>query len=376
MKSLAKQRGFITVSDPPGPETSLAPTLIKTIAASSGRAVRDIFHPGHWYFASGANALPSSFLNEPNLVGAKMMFRWRWIERDTPSVYDWTLMDARMAECQAAGKYMSITLQKEKFGGDPPNTPDYMWTDPSFGGDPTYYGNIAKLSQPGWRAYIENTNVETAYKAFETAIMARFGSNPWFEGMVDGETSLDQPEAGIEAAYKRIVLNARDLHNAVGKYYMVYVNFAGFWAPDPGESREETASKWVLDNGMGLGGPDLKEGNSLLNNGMYMVARDRNNDAPIAVDVQWADYDPSQNTDKDVREILAFGNGEVFGVITPARAAESPHNWIQCWENRAPWYSGSPVSPKAGNNVLQVVASDPVNNAETFYDSIERGQYP
>jgi len=364
---------------PPQPG-GLEPSLITALAIASGRTVAQIFHPGHWYFAAGDNPLPASFFNESNLVGAKMMFRWRWIERDTPSVYDWTLPDARMAECQANGKFMSITIQKEKFGGDPPNTPDYMWTDSSFGGDSTFYGNVAKLSQPGWRAYLENSNVLTAYEAFETAVMNRYGSNPWFEGIVDGESSLDQPDsfgapAGtLEAAMKSYYINGRDISTVHGKYYMVYVNFT-HWDAEPGQNRRETHCNWAIDNGMGLGAPDLKEGNGFLNNGVFKVGRERNAEVPVAIDVQWADYDPNQNTDKNVREILAFGNGEVFGSVSASDVLDSPHNWIQCWENRSPWYAGNPTSPKSGDNVLEVVAAEPVTNAEAFYDSIGQGQY-
>ena len=127
---------------------------------------------------------------------------------------------------------------------------------------------------------------------------------------------------------------------------------------------------------MGLGAPDLKQGNGVLDGGIFKVARLRNTEVPISVDVQWEDYNPNQNTTMNVRELLAFGNGEVFGSVSSADAALSPKNWIHTWENRSPWYAGSPTDPKSGDNVLEVIAVEEVTNAEAFYESIGQGQYP
>jgi hypothetical protein len=357
-------------------DATYVPTLIKTLADSSGKAVADIFHPGHWYVANGEDELFGSFLNESKFVGAKMAYDWKDIET-AEGVYDWTSIDARLAQCAGAGKMLTILIKKAKFGTGTPNTPSYMWNDASYGGDPTYYGNWPKTSQVGWRPFLENTKVQTSLNNLHAAIGTRYGAHANFESIHVGESSLDGPQgdALLEAGFKAVCISARDALSPHGKYTIVNINFADYWAANPGESSEETACNWAADNDMGLGGPDLKENNALLNSGLFKVCRERHLDVPTAVDVQFDNYNAPQNTDKTVREILAFGNGEVFGIVTAQRAADSPLNWIHAWDPRQPWYTGSPTDPVSGDNVVTVVATAPVTEAELFYESIGQEQY-
>jgi hypothetical protein len=370
-----------------------APQLIKDLAEANSKPVADIFHPGHWAVQGGRTALKSEFLSDSKFVGVKLVHRWNWIEDATPGDYDWTDMDNRVAECEAASpqKRFAFIIQHGKFGLDPPNTPSYMWTDSSYGGgqfptEPYYYGNIDRQpNQDGWRAYIENTKVRDAVNALTTAIVNRYGSNPLFETYNEGESSLENPDTGLMAAQQEIWLHSRDTLNAVGRYNIVNINFLHSEWPGTGQAgKAENAANWVVDNGMAIGAPDLKDQRQALIDGVYKVCRERYLEAPTSVDVQWENYDPEQNENnppqqvaKDVREILAYGNNEEYGVITGGRENDGPKNWIHAWDStREPWFSGSPTIPKVGPNVYTVVAADPVLNAEAYYESLGQGQYP
>lgn len=251
------------------------------------------FHPGY-YIMAGKNDGQYTFdkiKGNPDFVGVMKVYVWRDMET-SEGVYDFSNIENDLAYLRSIGKRLIIYFEKtEWYTPGPPRTPSYMWNNPIYGGNASYwpsgvtfYG--AYQNPPGqgaWRATIWNSNVQNRMLAIISALGKRFNGEPYIEGLNLGETSAepgpDYSPSALESAFKAIALGAKNAFP--GKTVILQPNFAPFDIVQFG--------KWLADNGIGIGTPDLVVNETVSE--PYLIQKTHHDAVPTAPDVEWDNYE-------------------------------------------------------------------------------------
>ncbi|MCH7636268.1 MAG: hypothetical protein IIA12_01180 [Proteobacteria bacterium] len=295
------------------------------------------FHPGYYAMIGDWNEIPIDILLSADFVGVKILYLWRTME-PSPNNYDFSSIEEDLARLEAYDKRLWIQIEYTQWNSNvQPNTPDYMWSDPTYGGDPRFFGNYQRSVQAGgWYPMFWNSKVRNQLNSLVSALGERFNSEPYVEGIVIGETSASVPD-GYEcgdflSAFQEVMLTAKNAF--IRKSVLQMVNFACFDLPD--------YIRWLVNRGIGLGTPDTFNFKVYLTQTIYPLMFENRYSVPMGPDVQWDNY---TRNNMSVREIRDF-------------AIANMDPWYLFWQVRQPYFD---------DEVLRAVFARPLPAAERFY---------
>lgn len=299
--------------------------LVVSAAAACGatRTTRDLDAPLNFiYFGLDRSRISDpEFLGTEAIVGAQLKYRWKELERERDR-YDLRPILEDLAFLESHGKKLFVQLQDVSFDGTIINVPDYLLSDPGFGGGVARQysfegGDESSPIPEGWVARRWDPAVRDRLVELIRALGRELDGR--IEGLNLAETAVDFGErsdlrpAGFtpEAYYESVkILMTETRHAFVRSHPIVYANFM------PGEALPEADHGYlrgVYDHadriGMGVGGPDLlphRRGQQLHS---YPLIAARNPNTFAGVAVQWGnleDKDPATGKRVTVDEVYGF----------------------------------------------------------------------
>ena len=263
----------------------------------------------------------ASFLDTPAIDGAQLKYTWRELEpyRDH---YDIELVRHDLAFLRAHGKSLALQLQDVSFG-EMTSVPDYLRSDPAFGGGDARKYEVAAGLRPhlvfdGWVARRWDPAVRARFallldalgRALDGKIAAivlpetsiAFGTG---DSLVPSGFTPASYAAGIEAnmAAARMAFPTTDV--------IQYANFMpGEFIPTDDHGYLRGVYARASELGVGVGGPDLlpHRRGQMLHSYPLIAARRPGLVAGVAVqDGNLADRDPATGKRVTVAELYRFG---------------------------------------------------------------------
>jgi len=172
-----------------------------TTGVPSSQSIK--WHPGHYAAldgmlrASNRSALMAEHMvqieeiaREPNVAGVQLYVQWSALEGDTPGDYaaGMAMLQNYLDALAPSGKRLMVALFHVQFGGYPPDDlslffPSYVWKNPS-----GQYGTTAMRNGITSRVWQQATMDRLIHQM--QAYGARFDSDPYFEMVALGETSV------------------------------------------------------------------------------------------------------------------------------------------------------------------------------------------
>lgn len=207
----------------------------------------------------------TSFLSDPNIVGAQLTYTWRELET-APDRYEFAGIRARLAFLRQRGKRLFIQLQDVSFS-ERSVTPDYLTTDTAYhGGIARKYESVAgeRARFDGWVARRWDPAVRGRMTKLLTALAREFDGA--IEGVVLAETSIgfDDPAlAPPDFSAEGYAAGIRDLLTAARGAFqrscvVIYANFMpGEWRPSDDRGFLRSVHAHAAAIGVGVGGPDV-----------------------------------------------------------------------------------------------------------------------
>jgi hypothetical protein len=273
------------------------------------------------------------------IVGVKKQYKLGELETAMGD-YAFDSIKSDMEVARRAGKQFWIQIAYTRFSGSGnPLVPRYMWNNKEYGCGPDYYGTYARKSGGGgWLPCKWHDKFADRYIALWEALGARFGDDPILEGVSLGETAVDTSSAKavnagfsvslLESNMKRIAIAVRKAFP--NKIVMQMTNFAPYDL--------NNYVNWLVSNGIGIGGPDMKLTSSLLLDITYPLYRRYHDDVPTGPDIQFGNYEKMS-----VEELLD-------------QAIDLTNPWYVFWLNREPYFTEE-VLPLTSKRALPAVAN-------------------
>lgn len=217
------------------------------------------WHPGHYFTLYSSNKDNPNYLARvysdlkatPALRGAQIRYEWADLEI-AKGVYDFTAIDARLAELAAIEKRLVIMIQTKSFGLDTALVPDYLKTSAYEGGMFTYAS--ANKDQEGNNIKLWNPMVRDRMIALIRALGKRYNSHPYFEGIGLTETAMGQPVTALTSAQvDGYYANLLSINKKMREHFPNTMTFQFTNYPRP---LLESFINGLKEIGTALGGPD------------------------------------------------------------------------------------------------------------------------
>lgn len=218
------------------------------------------------YTGSGDLELNRQILERPDIGGVQIVYNWRQLEPEKDR-YDFSAIEKDLAIADSLKKKLFIQVQDRFFEPTAKRVPDYLMTDPAYGGGLAPQFDNPGENQPvgyGWVAMQWNPAVRDRYQQLLTALAKAFDGRVY--GVNLPETSIDlstaNPPAGFscDAYFDAEMQNLVFARRAFAKSQVVqYVNF---W-PCEWDNDHKYMSRifdYAARNNVGLGGPDIIPG--------------------------------------------------------------------------------------------------------------------
>ncbi|WP_420963651.1 hypothetical protein [Brucella sp. IR073] len=219
--------------------------------------------PANFLFLdSGALEGARTLLNRPDIGGAQVVYTWKSLE-PAKGKYDFSHIESDLAAANAVHKKLFIQIQDRFFSPGDRNIPDYLLTDPQYGG-----GLVAQTDKPGmgapaqgWVAIQWNPAVRERYQALLKALAAKFDGRVFGinlpETAVDIDQKHDKSGFSCDSYFNAEMANLKAARAAFTKSHVVqYVNF---W-PCEWDNDHDYMGRifaYAAAHRIGLGGPDI-----------------------------------------------------------------------------------------------------------------------
>lgn len=217
------------------------------------------WHPGHYFTLYSSNKDNPNYLARvyndlkatPALRGAQIRYEWADLET-AKGVYDFTAIDARLAELAAIEKRLVIMIQTKSFSLDTALVPDYLKTSAYEGGVFTY--ESANKDQEGQNIKLWNSMVRDRMIALIRALGKRYNSHPYFEGIGLTETAMGQPVIALTSTQVDVYYaNLLNINKKMREHFPNTMTFQFTNYPRP---LLESFINGLKEMGTALGGPD------------------------------------------------------------------------------------------------------------------------
>jgi len=296
--------------------------LVSLVAGTKDREGSNIAGPKNFIFFDRERQRISEpgFLENEFIAGAQLKFTWRELEPERDQYELRPLLDD-LAFLERHGKRLFVQLQDVSFSEEV-NVPDYLRTDPSFGGGVArkyeYEGDDeSKARFDGWVA----RRWDPAVRARLIKLLEVLGRE--VDGRIEGlnlpETSVGFGESGRlhpkGFTYVSYLEGVKAIMTAARKAFprscvIQYANFMpGEWLPWTDHGYLRAVYEHAERIGVGVGGPDLLPHRKGQQNHSYPLIAARGPQIPAGIAVQWGnleDRNPTTGERVTVAELHHF----------------------------------------------------------------------
>ena len=276
-----------------------------------------VFFGGDWDGIKNAK----TFLENPNIEGAQVIYTWRLLERGKDE-YNFAPIRENLELLEAHGKKLWIQLQDVSFSESRINVPQYLLTDSIYHGGAAKQYNIpgdddSKAVLSGWVARRWDPAVQERFHKLLSALGKEFdgriaGINLPETSLVFGTSGRLFPAGFSHDAYRRsIIVNMKALKLAFPRSVaMQYANFMpGEWRPTNDKGYLRDVYNAARAAGVGVGGPDLMPYREGQLKSSYPLIHEVANSIPTGIAVQdgnLAEINPKTGKPVTVNELLDF----------------------------------------------------------------------
>jgi hypothetical protein len=250
----------------------------------------------------------AGFLGAESIVGAQLKYRWQELEPDRDR-YDLRPVLEDLAFLERHGKKLFVQLQDVSFEEAIVNVPDYLRSDPEFG------GGVAR--QYSFEDDDETVPIAEGWVArrWDPVVRARFIKllqvlGQELDGRIEGlslpETSVGFGESGelhppgftFEGYFQGVKILMAAARDAFGRSQVVqYANFMpGEWLPGNDHGYLRGVYEHADDIGAGVGGPDLLPHRRWQQIHSYALISTRGANTVAGVAVQWGNLEDRNPT--------------------------------------------------------------------------------
>ena len=218
------------------------------------------------YTGSGDLDANRRILERPDIGGVQIVYNWRQLEPEKGK-YDFSEIEKDLATAESLKKKFFIQVQDRFFEPTARNVPDYLMSDPAYGGGLAPQFDNPGENKPvgyGWVAMQWNQAVRGRHQKLLEALASSFDGRIY--GINLPETSIDlsskKPPIGFscDAYFNAEMENLAFARKAFSKSKVVqYVNF---W-PCEWNNDHQYMSRifaYAAKSNVGLGGPDIVPG--------------------------------------------------------------------------------------------------------------------
>ena len=234
---------------------ALATSLVGNIASAAPRN----------YLFTGSDELPrlAPLLKRPDIDGAQIVYTWKSLE-PAKDHYDFKQIEEDLRYLEGLDRHLFIQLQDRFFEITHKGVPQYLQTEPVYGG-----GLVPQVDNPGegkpegygWATQQWNPAVRERFQRLLAALAEKF------DGRVAGinlpETAIgidierDKTGFTCEKYFAAELENAQFARKVFSKSHVV--QYMNFW-PCEWENDQKFMSRgfaFAKEHGIGLGGPDI-----------------------------------------------------------------------------------------------------------------------
>ena len=276
-----------------------------------------VFFGGDWDGIKNAK----TFLENPNIEGAQVIYTWRLLERGKDE-YNFAPIRENLELLEAHGKKLWIQLQDVSFSESRINVPPYLLNDSIYHGGAAKQYNIpgdddSKAVLSGWVARRWDPAVQERFHKLLSALGKEFdgriaGINLPETSLVFGTSGRLFPAGFSHDVYRRsIIVNMKALKLAFPRSVaMQYANFMpGEWRPTNDKGYLRDVYNAARAAGVAVGGPDLMPYREGQLKSSYPLIHEVANSIPTGIAVQdgnLAEINPKTGKPVTVNELLDF----------------------------------------------------------------------
>jgi hypothetical protein len=235
--------------------------LSTLLASHDARAARNFL-----YTSSGELASKKAILSRPDIEGVQVVYNWKRLEKERGD-YDFSAIEEDLAVAAAFGKKLFIQVQDRFFDENARNVPDYLLTDPAYGGGLARQFDNAGEGKPvgtGWVAMQWNAAVRGRYQRLLAALARQFDGRIY--GINLPETAIDMAADSPNAGFSCDAYFAAEMENLAFARRVFsrsrVVQYVNFWPCEWNDDRQYMSRifAYAAANDVGLGGPDIVPG--------------------------------------------------------------------------------------------------------------------
>lgn len=204
-----------------------------------------------------------SLLRRSDIAGVQIVYTWKQLER-RKGRYDFSAIERDLASATAQHKALFIQIQDRFFTQDARNIPEYLLTEPGYGG-----GLVAQMDNPGeglpqvqgWVTQQWNPNVRRRYQQLLQALAKNFDGRVY--GINLPETAIDIDREHGKTGFTCDSYFEAELENMLfaRKVFTrsAVVQYVNFWPCEWNNDHRymERMFEAAAKHGVGLGGPDI-----------------------------------------------------------------------------------------------------------------------
>ena len=263
----------------------------------------------------------TAFLNNEHIEGAQLKYTWKELEPEKGK-YQLSLIQQDLDFLHAKGKKLFIQLQDVTFDTAYIAVPAYLTREEQYhGGVNIQYETDDKdniIRQDGYVARRWDPNVAQRFYALLSVLGKQFdgkieGINLPETAVGFGETGKLYPEGFTPELYKETIIAYMNRTKKAFPTSVViqYANFMpGEWLPYDDKSYLSDVYAFAKENGIGMGGPDIKIYKKAQMNHSYKFLKEYANDITTGIAVQDGNYEeinPKTGNRVTIAEIYGFG---------------------------------------------------------------------
>ncbi len=218
------------------------------------------------YTGSGDLELNRRILERPDIGGVQIVYNWRQLEPEKDR-YDFSAIEKDLAIADSLKKKLFIQVQDRFFQPTAKHVPDYLMTDPAYGGGLAPQFDNPGENQPvgyGWVAMQWNPIVRDRYQKLLAALAKALDGRVY--GVNLPETSIDVSTASPPAGFSCDTYFDAEMQNLAFARRVftksLVVQYVNFW-PCEWDNDHKYMSRifdYAAKNNVGLGGPDIIPG--------------------------------------------------------------------------------------------------------------------